>query len=123
MKIYLFKPRPLLSNVGHISCPNPIKTTVFSNAVLIRNNVQKIIFFCKSVARVVNIGSGIDTDSIAVNDTQYRVSIGGTLKKGVSERYRSSIDRYSDSDTSSVVTVFGVQQKMTSRIFVWKTFF
>jgi hypothetical protein len=74
------------------------------------------------LVRVVYIGSGIDTDSIAASDTQYRVSIGGTFKKGVSEGYRSSIDRYSESDTSSVVTVFGVQQKMASRMFFWKTF-
>ena len=51
------------------------------------------------VNRVVNIGSGIGTDSIADSDTQYRISIGGTFKKRVPEGYRGGIDRYSDTDT------------------------
>jgi hypothetical protein len=33
------------------------------------------------MARVVNIGSGIHTDSITASDTQYRVSIGGRFAK------------------------------------------
>jgi hypothetical protein len=45
------------------------------------------------LVRVVYIGSGIDTDSIAASDTQYRVSIGGRLllKKG----YRKGIEAVS----------------------------
>jgi hypothetical protein len=58
-----------------------------------------------SISRVVNIGSGIGTDSIADSDTQYRISIGGTFKKRVPEGYRGGIDRYSDTDTSSVIIV------------------
>ena len=59
----------------------------------------------RDITRVVNIGSGIGTDSIADSDTQYRISIGGTLKKRVPEGYRGGIDRYSDTDTSSVIIV------------------
>jgi hypothetical protein len=55
--------------------------------------------------RVINIGSRIDTDSIAANDTQYRVSIGGTFQKGVPEGYGGGIDPYSNTDTSSVIIV------------------
>ena len=77
--------------------------------------------------RVVNIGSGIGTDSIADSDTQYRISIGGTFKKRVPEGYRGGIDRYSDTDTSSVIIVchysLSYNQKMTSRMFVCETFF
>jgi len=36
-------PRPLLPHVGHVSFPNPPKTTNFcKNVVLIRNNVDNI---------------------------------------------------------------------------------
>ena len=65
----------------------------------------QMTFYFKSTIRVVNIGSGIGTDSIADSDTQYRISIGGTFKKRVPEGYRGGIDRYSDTDTSSVIIV------------------
>ena len=51
-----------------------------------------IFFFCLSTwfltSRVVNIGNGIDTDSTAASDTQYRFSIGVTFKN----EYRKGIE-------------------------------
>jgi hypothetical protein len=43
------------------------------------------------ITRVVNIGIGIDTDSSAASDTQYRFSIGVTLKN----EYRKDIETVS----------------------------
>jgi hypothetical protein len=80
-------------------------------------------------SRVVNIGSGIGTDSIADSDTQYRISIGGTFKKRVPEGYRGGIDRYSDTDTffsplkpiSSQQQIFSPADDEISRFFQSKT--
>jgi|688.fasta_scaffold57803_6 hypothetical protein len=46
---------------------------------------------CLIISRVVNIGNGIDTDSTAASDTQYRFSIGVTFKN----EYRKGIETVS----------------------------
>jgi hypothetical protein len=82
----------------------PFQNIVMSPSSSLKDFLNKLAQKC-FVGRVVNIGSGIGTDSIADSDTQYRISIGGTFKKRVPEGYRGGIDRYSDTDTSSVIIV------------------